>query len=227
MNGSPRGIVASMNDKLCGECGETKPAGEFYAGRRVCKACVRAKNGAHRAANLDRVRATDRARSKERPNTAAKARYRERNRDEINAKRRAARAADPEAVRAKDRAAYLANPTARAAASRRWKKSNPERLALYDARRRARHAGALLGPVNYDVVRASRSDCYLCGQKLFGDVHLDHIVPLARYGAHCTDNLRPTHAACNLRKSDRLLAELAWYNGPTDLGVTRPAGPES
>lgn len=216
-----------MTAKTCRDCGELKTADEFYKGRNACKPCVRTAVTARRNANLENVRAYDRTRSKKRPNTAAKRAYKERNRDRINESQRARRIADPVAARAADRADYLRNKEAKAAASRRWKVANPERMAAYDARRRARKAGATLGKVDTSAVRASFDGCYLCAQPLSGEVHMDHVVPLARGGAHCTENLRLTHAACNLRKHDKLLSELDWYYGPTWIGVRHSSGHES
>lgn len=77
-------------------------------------------------------------------------------------------------------------------------------------------SGATVGKVDEAAARASRPDCYLCGKLLDGEVHLDHIIPLARGGAHSQDNLAPTHATCNLRKGDRLLSELKWYVAAQD-----------
>lgn len=129
-----------------------------------------------------------------------------------------AKAYTPEQRAAADRRFRLAHPERRRAASRQWDRDNPWSKLGRDARRRALKAGATLGPVDYRQLCASAADCYLCGSELDGEVHLDHVVPLARGGAHSAANLRPTHVACNLRKSDKLLAELPWYVGPVDIG---------
>lgn len=43
--------------------------------------------------------------------------------------------------------------------------------------------------------------CGLCGEPVDPRaMHLDHIVPLASGGSDAASNLRPTHAACNLRR---------------------------
>lgn len=44
------------------------------------------------------------------------------------------------------------------------------------------------------------NDCWICGRPLDGDLHLDHVKPLARGGWDTLSNLRPTHAMCNMRK---------------------------
>lgn len=68
--------------KPCRQCGETKPLGEFYRHAQMgdghlnkCKECVRARVTAHRAANLDRVRAYDRKRDDLPRRTASRQSY--------------------------------------------------------------------------------------------------------------------------------------------------------
>jgi len=48
--------------------------------------------------------------------------------------------------------------------------------------------------------------CYLCGVPVQRGVnlHMDHVVPLARGGAHCAENLRPACAHCNQSKGSRV-----------------------
>ncbi len=41
-----------------------------------------------------------------------------------------------------------------------------------------------------------------------GDLHFDHVIPRARDGRHVQENIRPSHAKCNLRKSNKLMSEL-------------------
>lgn len=101
-----------------------------------------------------------------------------------------------------------------------WRAANPDKVTAIDAARRARLIGAVVGDADYEFVKAAYSVCYLCDEPLSGDIHVDHVVPLSRGGAHCTDNLMPTHAVCNRRKHDRLLNELSWYSGPRDLGLS-------
>lgn len=42
------------------------------------------------------------------------------------------------------------------------------------------------------------------------DLHFDHVIPVSRGGAHSMDNIKSAHAVCNLRKHDKLIAELDW-----------------
>lgn len=97
---------------------------------------------------------------------------------------------------------------------RRWAKANPEKNREYVRRRQAREQAAAVGEVDYGAVLARDGMwCYLCRVDIadLDDLHFDHVVPLARGGAHGEDNIRPTHARCNQRKHGKLLSELGWY----------------
>ncbi len=106
---------------------------------------------------------------------------------------------------------------------REWHVRNPGKSSEYGANRRALLEDAFVEAVNYESLRESYNDCYLCGVALSGVVHMDHVVPLVLGGAHCYDNMRPTHMDCNLRKKDKPLSALTWYKGPTDLGLSLEA----
>lgn len=56
--------------------------------------------------------------------------------------------------------------------------------------------------------RLYESSCVWCGAR--GDIHADHVIPLARGGAHCEGNLQPLCANCNKTKNDRLMIEWKW-----------------
>ncbi|MGY4502761.1 hypothetical protein ACVWYH_006718 [Bradyrhizobium sp. GM24.11] len=75
---------------------------------------------------------------------AAQARYRARNRDRLNAERRARYAADP-GYRAKDRAKC-----------KRWRKANPERHAQHNLDNKARKAGYADAADRKEAVAARR-----------------------------------------------------------------------
>lgn len=63
--------------------------------------------------------------------------------------------------------------------------------------------------------------CYLCSGKINylsprstgvegweSGLHFDHKIPVSRGGADTLENIRPSHAICNLRKGSKLLEEL-------------------
>lgn len=149
------------------------------------------------------------------------------------------RAADPTAKRAAEQRWRAANPEANRASGRergrRWRQRHPEQAAHVSREasrtRRSQRTGGAFGTVRWAAVRAKTDTCYLCGLTLSDapigdDVHPDHVVPLARGGAHSVANLLPVHADCNWRKSNQMLAELPWFTGPVLLGAwtVRPVG---
>lgn len=88
------------------------------------------------------------------------------------------------------------------------------------ATRRARLRGAgkveCIDPLF--ILKRDGYRCYLCGTKtpksLRGTIlpnapEIDHVVPIARGGTHTEANLRCVCRSCNIRKSDRLLDEIA------------------
>jgi 5-methylcytosine-specific restriction endonuclease McrA len=58
--------------------------------------------------------------------------------------------------------------------------------------------------LRYDVLRRDRFCCVLCGRspasQLACELHVDHIVPIARGGTNAPDNLRTLCASCNVGK---------------------------
>lgn len=91
-----------------------------------------------------------------------------------------------------------------------WRKANPERWALQNrenARRRAKAKGS--ERVDYAAILAEHGMvCHICGGEIptLDDLHFDHVIPLARGGLHVPENIRPSHAVCNLRKGVRFIA---------------------
>lgn len=72
--------------------------------------------------------------------------------------------------------------------------------------RRARLAGApRIERIDREsIIMRDGSRCYLCGSDLPRQaITLDHVIPLARGGAHAEDNLRVACRPCNSRKGAR------------------------
>lgn len=71
------------------------------------------------------------------------------------------------------------------------------------------------------IIDRDQSRCYLCGKVcLPHQIHLDHIVPLARGGAHRADNLAVACAQCNIMKGARLTNR----RPPALRGIVPPTG---
>ena len=96
------------------------------------------------------------------------------------------------------------------AAVRRWHKLNPDRKRVLDARRRA---GKLHAPGSHTAAEvwalAESQDwlCAYCEIPLFGEFHVDHMMPLSRGGSDGWENLAITCPMCNMRKSARTAEE--------------------
>lgn len=107
----------------------------------------------------------------------------------------------------------------------RWQRKNPERLAFFKkrsrerwiardpeaarlrfiknaTRRRARMLASSMGYVDYARIVATHGTiCHICGKEIpKGNLEFDHVIPLARGGAHTEENIRPAHKKCNRRK---------------------------
>lgn len=90
---------------------------------------------------------------------------------------------------------------------REYRTRFPEKKAQREAKRRALKRDSAIGEVNYALVlQQSGGVCGICRLPLdSADVHFDHIVPLARGGAHTQANMQATHPSCNLRKGARVV----------------------
>lgn len=151
------------------------------------------------------------------------ARWRANNREhhaEYMAKRRAR---PEERLKAAARTAQwrLDNPDKVKESNARWREwFDADRSRINRARYRARLADATIEVFTEDeVLTRHGKTCYLCLEPIdlsiprteaFG-LHLDHVVPLFRGGAHSLDNVHPAHAVCNLRKNDSAWLGPFWW----------------
>jgi 5-methylcytosine-specific restriction endonuclease McrA len=90
----------------------------------------------------------------------------------------------------------------------RWKRESAIKHQ-YNAKRRARLASATVGDVDIKALRAEWDGiCGICRVEVVNGepVEIDHIIPLARGGAHGQRNLQLAHRLCNRRKKDKLAA---------------------
>lgn len=94
---------------------------------------------------------------------------------------------------------------------RAWREANPERYREIKRRRRARAQGIDTAPiVDRDLDRLlhhQRHACAYCALPLVGEMHLDHVVPIARGGRHGIGNVVWACPRCNRTKNARLLAD--------------------
>lgn len=83
-----------------------------------------------------------------------------------------------------------------------------EEWVRYDRQRRrakAREARARRGPkiprrTRREVMERDGRTCGICGFEVVGEIHLDHIQPVASGGTNDPSNLQVAHPRCNLLK---------------------------
>lgn len=184
--------LAARPTKVCGVCDIEKSRDDFNPRsdsrdglQPLCKECAREKSRRHYVEN----------RQKRREQAAT---WYEANK----------------ARRAEQRAAwYAANQERARLAQEKWYEQNPGYRAEAARLRRARIAGATVGPIDLDALWTGV--CALCDEVLSRDTayphplspSVDHIFPIARGGEHAQRNLQWTHLICNQRKSASLPAD--------------------
>lgn len=183
--------------KYCSKCLSTKPIKEFGKDSHRpdgitlnCLACRRAYFKNHYSQNREKV------------NSKTKARYHD-NPEKAMERGRKWQSENREKVREK---------------SKRWRESNLEKAReqarLGSNRRRARKRGAITDSyTEASVIQAYGTLCHLCNDEIdlnaprrCGDpgweksLHIDHVLELCLGGNDTLENVRPSHAVCNIRK---------------------------
>jgi len=147
--------------------------------RKTNVAEIRAKDAAYRKANPEKFKIHTAAyliRNRERL-----ARLREENREQINAK-----------TAARARIRYRRDP-----------KKACLKIKLRNGRKRATQAEPITPKHIIDLFKKQRGSCAICKTKLKAGYHIDHIMPLAKGGAHVLQNLQLTCPFCNLQKNNQ------------------------
>jgi 5-methylcytosine-specific restriction endonuclease McrA len=94
---------------------------------------------------------------------------------------------------------------------RDWERRNPEKVSLRDRQNKGRRRATISSPdpVNYARILVEHGMvCHICAEQIpsLDDLEFDHVIPLARGGAHSVENIRPSHSSCNRRKGAKLPA---------------------
>ena len=158
---------------------------------------------AYRIANKEKIASYQRAHYLEnREQIATKSRaYNNANAEKLAARGRAYRLANKDALSDKARAKRIAHPEEFAARRHASYKANPEAGTQAAHKRRALKAGNGVFLVTTKELKRIRTlSCVYCGST--GNIHVDHVVPLAKGGAHSVGNLQPLCASCNGAKGD-------------------------
>lgn len=175
--------------KRCPQCGEDLPFNAFGPNKNrydklaaYCRACANAIQQSYNTRNKEHVRKLSHIRQQS-------------TKIEHNAWKSEWRATHPEQTKAAQRRYIEKHPDAR----RRWTNT-----------RRARKLAAQIKPVNYNaVLQRDGWVCHICGGFILDDLVFDHIIPLAKGGAHSEENLSPAHRHCNQKKWAHLVSSAA------------------
>lgn len=114
------------------------------------------------------------------------------------------RARRPEIVRAQNAKRRAANPELERQRCREWFAANPEKRAAYEQNRRAKkraQGGRISSDIKPKLYALQRGQCACCRAKFeASDLHLDHIMPLSKGGAHSDENMQLLCQPCNQSK---------------------------
>ena len=120
--------------------------------------------------------------------------------------------ANAEKIAAQIKVYAAANRERIAEVKRAWRLANPELVREIGreaaARRKAQKLGLVVTKADYAVILARHGMvCHICGLDILtrSDLHFDHVIPLARGGAHVVENIRPSHSFCNRSKGARVI----------------------
>lgn len=108
-------------------------------------------------------------------------------------------------------ARYRSTPEAKNLARERlrsWYANNPEKAREQSRRYHLRKSDATVEKVSYPaILERDGMVCHICGDDIpsMSDLHFDHVMPLSKGGAHSYDNIKPSHASCNMRKGAKIL----------------------
>jgi len=153
-----------------------------------------------------------------------KAEYRRLNSERLAERQRVWRSAHPdyqlrnqrknrEKYRRYCRESYQRHRARRLKADARYRKLNPHVDVKAKAKRRMRIEATIENERAVELfiklIRTSkRVACYYCEAMVSGRrAHIDHVIPLAKGGAHAISNLCASCPACNLSKHAKLLTE--------------------
>ena len=190
-----------MNEyKRCSRCKATKDVSEFYKNRSTsdgltnyCQVCMKQLKIEWQTANPEKqTQVNKRSKAKRKvQDKANKIIWIDKNRDKVNAQKRAWNAANKESVRATYLKQYEKNP--------QLFKDNANKY-------RARVANAQTFYIRPKEIKAMYlKPCIYCGST--GKVEIDHVIPLNRGGVHGIGNLAPACLNCNRSRQDYFVME--------------------
>lgn len=189
----------------CTKCEEDKPLTEFYKDKSrrdgyttICKICRCTATATYRAAQPPELIQNQKNAWKKTPaGRACTQRYLDKNKDDLNARKRSRYAANPEAIHTK---------------IHHWRIKNPERAqAIIDRGNAKRLARLKAAPINdfdktqwLSILELFQFRCAYCHGS-FNRLERDHILPLSANGPNTKSNIAPACRSCNSKKGDKIL----------------------
>ena len=191
--------------RACADCGQTKPASEYYRHPtnsdrldKKCKECRKATSRRWKAENRERSRETDRL-------------WRTANREKSNAHSSKWRSMNRERHLELCREWNAANRDRCRANHACWNEANPGRLAEWHQQRRAKvRQGPHFSEAEWQALLAVYGyRCVACGVEARytpeGFLTPDHVIPVCLSGPNTIDNIQPLCLDCNRRKNGRII----------------------
>ena len=154
--------------------------------------------------------------------------YRKLKKDAINSLRKARYQANPKLQRQASNTYKKLNPEKAAywrkinaeydkLRKKKWAENNPDKVRAKSNRRRAAKLNAVSEFYTVEqVIKIYGSCCHICNSAIDLDaprttqkknwekgLQLDHVIPLSRGGSDTLDNIRPSHAICNIKKGNK------------------------
>lgn len=228
--------------KRCSDCGTEKPRAEFTKRTKssdglhpYCRECTRKRTNEWLDRNREALNAKRRAQYAENPEPIKKvmhnrywrdpearradtARWREENPEKRKETSRNSYIKNAESRKAKAKAYRLANrdkclATSRVCGKRHYEKNKDKYYARAIARRAMKSGarGSLSRGIRKRLFAEKGRECVYCGTELGRSAHLDHIIPLAKGGAHTDDNVQLLCPDCNLSKGAKMPEEFIEY----------------
>jgi hypothetical protein len=140
------------------------------------------------------------------------------NPEKVNASHKTYYKANPEKEKTRKKIYYLANPKKINAKSSAWRKANPEKANALARKYRAKKLGNGFEPYTLEeIFETYGTNCYLCDLPINFNVsgrpgsnpqwrsglHIEHFIDIALGGSDTIENVRPSHAWCNLTKGSK------------------------
>jgi 5-methylcytosine-specific restriction endonuclease McrA len=99
-----------------------------------------------------------------------------------------------------------------------WFAKNPNKEAEYSRKKRALKRKTFSESYSIDMVlELYGTKCHICNEEINlnaprttgskgweKSLHLDHVIPLSKNGTDTLDNIKPSHALCNLIKGNKI-----------------------